>query len=274
MCSIDAGPSPAHPEPMHAVVIDRVQGDVATLAKAAADVLGVTAYDVRASMQVPGGGPSVLTVLGDRTRAEATREGLERAGFDARVVSVQPEAQQVDVRTFELGPHGLTVQTRGGTQTHLPYEDIRLLVRATAVTTQTKTKTMRERKFAPMRTVLSGGLVNTKVQTTKKTTHTTDSTELLYAFGSADTPVRMAEDTLLYQGLGPALQPSRTANFARLVQELRRRCPRAAFDERLRRRNVCSQILGRTLSPDDFMDLAVTLVASSVRDTTAPFRGV
>ncbi len=259
---------------MHAVVIDRVQGDVAALAKAAADVLGVTAYDVRASMQVPGGGPSVLTVLGDPARAEATREGLERAGFDARVVAVQSDTARVDVRTFEFGAQALTVHTRAGAQLDLPYADIRLLVRATAVTTETKTKTVRERKFAPMRTVLSGGLVNTKVQTTKKTTRSTDSTELLYAFGNTDTPIRMAEDALLFQGLGPALQPSRTANFARLVQELRLRCPSAAFDERLRRRNVCSQILGRTLSPDDFMDLAVMLVAASVRDTTAPFRGV
>jgi len=259
---------------MHAVVIDRVRGDVATLAKAAAAVLGVTAYDVRASMQVPGGGPSVLTVLGDLGRAQATREALERAGFDARVVSVQSESTRVDVRTFEFGAQAFTAQNRSGTQAHLPYADIRLLVRATAVTTETKTKTVRERKFAPMRTVLSGGLVNTKVQTTQRTTRTTDSTELLYAFGNTDTPLRMAEDTLLFQGLGPALQPSRNANFARLVQELRRRCPRAAFDERLRRRSVCSQILGRTLSPDDFMDLAVSLVASSVTSTAAPFRGV
>jgi hypothetical protein len=257
---------------VHAVVIDRLPADVGALAKAAADVLGATAYDVRASMNVPGGGPAVLSTFADPGRAEETRAALQRAGFAATVVPVGAVPARIDVRRFEFRGGVLAVEDRTGTRQEVHHAEVDLLLRASAVTTTSTTKVVNERKFSPVRSVLSGGLVNTSVQRTKKTTRSTDSDELLIVYRGEHPPLRMSEHGLQYQGLGAALQPSRMANFRFAVDELRRRCPQAPVDERLRQRAVQSQVLGRTLSPDDHLDFAIELVAASARARLRGYR--
>jgi hypothetical protein len=253
---------------VHAVVIDAVQGDTAKLAAAAASVLGVTAFDVRPSLNVPGGGPAVIVVLGDPQQAMATAEGLGKVGFVARVVAVDGQPPRFDVREFSLAPAALEVAERSGARHAVPYASIRSLIRASPVSSKTKTKTVRETKFSPVRSVLSGGLVNTKVVQSKKTTKTTDSSELLVVYTETTPPLYFAEQELLYQGLGAQLQPSTHANFAFIVDELRRRCPTATVDERLRRRNIQGQVLGRTLAPEQYLPFAITLVATAHQQGT------
>jgi len=249
---------------MLAVVVDELEGDPKDLAQRAVEVLGGTAYDVRASLTVPGGGPAVLAVVGDAERAEVLRAGLQARGMNAAVVSVRVDRPYFDVRRFSLESRSLEVEDRDGRQRSVPYASVDALVRASAVQTMVSTKTVRERKFNPVRSVLSGGLVNTSVKVTKKTQRETDSDEILFLFTGAALPLRLSERTLQYQGLGDALQPSRMANFLFMANAIVTGCPRARFDERLRRRSFQSQILGRTLSPDDHIDFAVHLVAQSL----------
>jgi hypothetical protein len=249
---------------VHAVVIDRLQGDAGSLAKLAADVLGGTAYDYRASLNAHG--PAVLRVLGDPREAEAVRAALERAGFHASVVAVRGGDPHFEARQFVLGEEVLEVENRTGTRRRVPYSAVDLLLRASAVSTVSTTKIVEERKFSLGRSLMSGGLVNTRVQRTKKTTRSTDSDEILFIYDTDDSePVVMAEKGLLYQSLGSKLAPSRAANFLFVVDELRRRCARAGFDERLRQRPAQAQTLGRTLSPEDHLHFAAALVAASVR---------
>ena len=86
---------------MFAVVVDRMTGEPEALARAAAGVLGGTAYDMRASMNVPAGGPAVLSVVADAAVAEQHRAGLQQAGFCAAVQTqtlghTLPPAQHLD----------------------------------------------------------------------------------------------------------------------------------------------------------------------------------
>lgn len=250
---------------MDAVVVDRLRGDSAGLAKSAAAVLGVTAYDVRASLNVPNGGPAVLATFGDPEDAKRVCEELRVAGFDAAVVAVDKRPPWFDVKGFELRPSSLHVHGRGGETSELPYASVELLVRASTITTQSSTKTVRERKFSPVRSVLTGGLSNTKLQKSTTTSRSTESEEVLFVFHAGGPALRMADGNLVFQGLGAQLQPSRAANFAYVTEELQRRCPAASYDERLRRRSVQNQMLGRTLSADDYFDFAVVLLAASLR---------
>ncbi|MBV1861225.1 MAG: hypothetical protein KUG77_22600 [Nannocystaceae bacterium] len=250
---------------MLAVVVDELQGDPKDLAQRAVEVLGGTAYDVRASLTVPGGGPAVLAVVAEPDRAQAYRAGLEARGIRAAVVSVRADRPDFDVRRFSLGPTSLEVEDREGRRRSVPYASVDVLIRASAVQTTVSTKTVRERKFNPVRSVLSGGLVNTSVKVTKKTQRDTDSDELLFLYTGGALPLRLSERTLQYQGLGDALQPSRMANFLYMAKAIVTGCPRARVDERLRRRSFQSQLLGRTLSPDDHLDFAVHLVAQSLQ---------
>lgn len=251
---------------MYAVVVDRLQGEPGDNAKKAASVLGGTAYDMRASMNVPDGGPTVLTVLADAQAAEAARAQLQATGFTAAVVAVAQVGPRIDVRRFEFTESAVVIDARQGPPLELVYGDVDLLIRASAVTTTSSTKTVKERKLSIGRAALSGGLINTRTTKSQQTTRSTDSDELLYLFRGDAAPVRMSEHGLQFQGLGDAVQPSRTANFMYTTDVLRRRCVRAGYDERLRRRAVQAQTLGRTLSPDDHLELAIDLVAASRRD--------
>ena len=85
----------------------------------------------------------------------------------------------------------------------------------------------------------------------------------LYARGMP--PLAWREDRLQYRSLGKALLPSRHANFAQVVAELRRRCPAAAYDERLATRAGQAQLLGPTLSTDDHLDVAISVLAAALR---------
>jgi len=250
---------------MFAVVILRWSGDVSALANAAAQALGQTAYEVRASLQSPDCGPAVMGVLADPEVARQRAEALVRAGFAARVVRVERELQALAVRSFTLSEQGLAAQARDQHQAELRYTEIDRLVQATWTKTTRRSKTVREQKFSVTRTLLSGGLVSTKGVERQETTTNTESDDLLFVFGGDEGPLRFVSKELDYRGLGPAMEPSRTASFAKLVAELRRRCPHARFDGRLRRSVSQAQTLGRTLSPEDYLDFAVTLVAESMK---------
>lgn len=70
---------------------------------------------------------------------------------------------------------------------------------------------------------------------------------------------------LTYESFGPRRQPSRAANFAVLVAELRRRCPAAVYDERLLTRAGQARVLGPALSPGEHRDVAITLLVRVLR---------
>ena len=70
----------------------------------------------------------------------------------------------------------------------------------------------------------------------------------------------LRESALTYESFGPRRQPTRAANFAALLAELRRRCTAAVFDERLLTRAGQARVLGPALPPDEHLDVAVTLL--------------
>ena len=248
---------------MHAVVIDRIEADPQAAIQAAAQALGVTAFDVRPSMTAEP--PAVLTVLADPGHAAATVAALHAAGVQATVRPIDVAPTYVEVRQLELTAAGVRVADRSGTPIDVPYAEIDALIRVISTTVQSSTKEVRERKLSLGRSMMTGGLMNTKVEKKQVTSRQTDSDELLYVFHGAAQPLRLSESEMTYQGLGANLQPSRLANFNFIADELRRNAPHASFDDRLRKGANLGRMLGRTLSPETHLEFAVGLVAGAVR---------
>jgi hypothetical protein len=252
---------------MHAVVIDRI-GDPDALVPKVAAALGVTAYDVRASLQVTGGGPAILAVHAELAPAHATAQALRAIGVDATTVDVEAAGASIGdfpVRRFELGDVTISVDTRDQRTAELAYASIDVIVLATSIVSAERTEKVRERSFSPGLSILTGGLVNTRTrETTQRSTHV-DSEEIAFVFTGGAEAYRFGEATLVFQGLGDAIQAARTANFQYMLTQLRQRCTGASFDERLRKRAQQAQLLGRVLSPDDHLPLAVALLAARMR---------
>lgn len=74
------------------------------------------------------------------------------------------------------------------------------------------------------------------------------------------------ENGLVYDALGPARGPSRSANFLQLTAELRQRCSRARYDERLLNRSGLAALLGPSLGPEEHVAVATALLAKALRE--------
>jgi hypothetical protein len=106
----------------------------------------------------------------------------------------------------------------------------------------------------------------TKGTTTHRGTEVAEGAGLLQVRAGSAPPVDLHEASLVYDGLGPALQVSRAANFVRLIEILRQRCPAAAHDERLNTRAFQAQVLGPGLSPEENFDVALALLVRARRN--------
>ena len=239
-------------------------GGAGDLAGTAAEVLGTSVYDIRPSMQALLSGPAVISVLGDARRADATADALSAAGLPASVVAVKGTRPRFEVRRFAFGDDALVVEDRVGRSRSVEYASIDFLARATVVSTK-PAGDLAEKRAMGIGRMLATGLLEARFMRTMNVARPTDVDDMVFAYSGLETPLRLGEKGLLYQGLGEQLAPSRAANFAFVVGELRRRCIHAQYDDRLRQRTVQAQMLGHTLAPDEHVEFAVSLVARCVR---------
>jgi len=252
---------------MHIVALqfDKDAGDA--LAVRLAAVLGRTLLEARSRVSEPAGGPSVLATFGEAGPAEELAEELRSRGFSVLVLpsaAVGTEAQRLVVRSFELGPGSLTVQPRHGRAVEVPWQDVRLLLRGIVRVQHKRTQMVEQRKLSLGRAVLTGGLMVTK--TVKSTKHEirVENEGFLHLYPASGPPLAFRQAELNFAGLGPGLEPSVAANFARLVKVLRQASPRAVYDERLATLPGQARMLGPSLPPERHLDLAVTLLARAL----------
>ena len=253
---------------MHIAAIYNLPDHKNDLAEALATALGITVYEARSRLRFPGKGPLVAASCRDLEDAERITGRLVSGGFDAIVLyhdEIDSESAQFIVRKFRLDDDALDIESGKGQHLSIEYRSIDLLLHGTGIAGKTEIETLKERKFSLGRTVLSGGLVmsRTKKITREIKTEARESFFNLYS-GSAPTLV-FREGVLVYDAPGFALKPSRVANFAYLISELRQRQPDAAFDDRLLRRAEQTALLGPLLSPEEFLNVATSLLAKILR---------
>jgi len=253
---------------MHIVAIYNLPDHKDDLAEALASALGTTVYEARSRLRVPGKGPLVAASCRDCVAAEKIAERLASGGFDAIVLDldeIETESAQFIVRKFRLEDDALDVESGNGQNLTVDYRSIDLLLHGTSIAGKTESETLKKRKFSPGRAVLSGGLVMSR---TKKITREikTEEREGFFNLYAGTLPTLVFRETVLvYDSPGFALKPTRVANFAYLISELRQRQPDAAFDERLLRRAEQAALLGPLLSPEEFLHVATLLLAKILR---------
>ena len=170
----------------------------------------------------------MVASYGEIEHAWACTGRLRANGFAPILITpedVESDASRFLVRTFALGPRSLSVTSRRGDSAEIPFGDIDLFLRATRLEEHTETKTTESRKFDAGRAILSGGLLLTKKTKTVRQVTTEERDEFLQLYSAGRKPVIFHATGLNYQPLGADLQPSTVANFARLIEKLRRRPP-------------------------------------------------
>jgi hypothetical protein len=253
---------------MHVVAIHNLKDDKQNRAAALAAILKGTAFEALSRLRAPGSGPFVVGVFAEQEQAAALAGELGSGGFSAAVLSageLGAEAGQWSIRRFGLNEQDLSVESADGRSLTLAYQDINLILRGTLISSSTSTETTKERKFDAGAAVLSGGLKMTK--TTKTTREVTkEEREGFFTLYAENNPTLLfRENSLVYDALGSGRGLSRSANFAQLTAEVRRRCPAARYDDRLLNRAGAAALLGPSLSPEGHLAVATALLAKVLR---------
>jgi len=250
---------------MQVVAIDNWQEESPELVQGLAEVLGISVYEARQRMI--GNGPAVVASPAEPKRALALAEELRRLGFATVIVDggALGEDGRVEVRRFRFRDLSLLIESREGRLAEIPYTEIAILLAVGSVVESSETKTFTERKLSIGKTLATGGVpMFSKKEHQEK--HTVEERgKLLYLHANGRPVLVFSQSGLVYDGLGDAMQLSRELNFALLQSELRRCCPNAVFDDRLLNRLAQVRLLGPTLNPEDNLDLAVKILARSLR---------
>ncbi|HET9158098.1 MAG TPA: hypothetical protein VFN91_15605 [Myxococcaceae bacterium] len=219
---------------MHLVASIRPAADLEAAVAALEASAAMTKAEAR--MRLAPEPPALLARLSPEDAA-AVVTALGQAGLPALAVDedVALDSERFQVRSFAFEPGAGRFTSRTGDVLAVPWDDIRLVLRGVRTSRTTTEHTETQRKLAPGRAVLTGGLMFTKKTTTTVRNVQEDSEQFLLLHSDAGPRLILAEQTLEFSGLGPVLQPARTANLGVLEQELRRRTPRAFHDDRLLR---------------------------------------
>jgi hypothetical protein len=251
---------------VHVVAIHYAPGTGEAMVSGLAEALDKTLYEARARLSHPEGGPAVVASYGEIQAAWACAGRLRANGISPILLTpedVESDTERFLVRSFALGEQGIEAVSRQGRTTALPYREIDLVLRGVRIDEQTELKRTEQRKFSPGRALLTGGLVLTRTTRKLEPVTTEQREEFLHLYAEGRPPLAFRSTSLNYHSLGAALQPSTTANFAHLVEALRRALPHARYDERLTSRQARARVLGPSLTEN--LDVAVTLLARVLR---------
>jgi hypothetical protein len=253
---------------MYIVSIDNLGQDREGFARALSEILGTTIYNALVRLNVPGKGPLIVAAYREENIARERAEKLVAAGINTLILGqdeIETDKTRIIVRKFNFGNSELEIESRTGEHADIDYSLVDIMIRGTRIAQNTETETIKGRKFDAGRAILSGGLVITKsVKLTQQST-----TELregfIHVYSGKLHSLVFLESALLYESLGPSLKPTRAANFAFVLSELKRRCPSAVYDERLVSKAGQSQLLGPMFDPEKHLDIAVSILLKSLR---------
>ncbi|PLX77992.1 MAG: hypothetical protein C0615_04295 [Desulfuromonas sp.] len=249
---------------MKVVVVDHTEEVTQEQVQTLAEALGVTAFDARQRLVCQG--PVVVSTQADDLQAETFLHKLRDGGFEAFIVDVetaQTKRPVFFVKSFVFGSDEIRFTDQGGRNVSIPYPKIRLILPSLRSMVQTETNTVTEKKLSVGKTLMTGGIPMTKKVTRKETITTDDRERMLYLCANNGARVLCGQESMSYEGFGGEMKPSREMNFNMFVTKIRESCPDAVFDERLAQRAGQVKLLGPTLNPDTYIDLAVDILVAS-----------
>ncbi len=245
---------------MYIVAIGEIKGALDNAIRPLAADLETTPYELRLVFNA--GFPAVVLATIDEALARAAEAAILRHGHrpilcDRR--NIVSSAQMTLLRDFKFYNDGLLAQE--GSDRRLCYGDIAVLLRATHRTSSETTEQVKERKLRPVMAIASGGLVMSKTTTRTVTTSTANSEQVLYIFHrDTTTPWLLKERSAQYRGLGEQLSVTSFENFNTAIRELRKRCPGATYDERLKTSRPLRGVADGIEATDIYAHLLATLL--------------
>jgi hypothetical protein len=218
---------------MHLVASIRPASDLEGAVAALVATAAMTKAEAR--MRLAPEPPALLARLPPEDAARVVT-ALGRARLPALALDedVPSDSERFQVRSFAFEDGSGQFTSRTGETLALPWDDVRLVLRGVRTSRTTTEHTETRKKLAPGRAVLTGGLMFTK-KTTSTVRNVQEDSEQFFLLHTDAVRLVLGEQALEFSGLGPLLQPARTANLATLAQELRRRATRAFHDDRLLR---------------------------------------
>lgn len=251
---------------MDILAVNAVPSEMDKAVEVLAGIMDASNYDAGARLRFAANTPLIVKSYGQPGEVEKAASILKSAGFGTVVLkegAIESGSNRFIVRSFSLDESRLHVASRQGQNMTIAYDGPRLLLRGTSIVRTSETEVEKSRKFSIGRAVLSGGIVVSK--TSKKTREeiTEQREGFLHLYVGEDRVVVFRETALDYSSLGPLLKPTRSANFAFIVAELRKRCPGAVYDETLLTRAGQAQLLGPLFKPEEYLDIAISVLAKS-----------
>lgn len=248
---------------MHIVAIREPRCRAADPARAFAEALGVTLLEARGRLH--GAGARVAAVAQSEAKASAAAKALAARGFDTFIVGDaerrQDQRETASVGGFSFHPQSFEARTRRDGAFGVPYHAITLLVLGLRVIRSTRTEVEPHRAVSLGRAIATGGLVLTRRVETETTRVEEERTRFLRVFSMGRPPLDLSDDALDFVALGDAMLPTRAANFALLVGQLRERAGNAAFDDLLVTTAGQRQVLSERLPAEKHLEAAVSVLA-------------
>ena len=252
---------------VHVVAIYGWKAETEELAQLISETLGNTVFD--AQQRLAAGSPSVLVKYGSYKDARELEKRLNQNGIPTLVVDaeeVQQRTGQLIVEHFEFRESSLYIETINRRKGEISFRDIDLLLPVTGTTVHSETKTYTERKFSIGKTLLTGGIPMSKKVEHQQNVETVKRSKTLFVYiKRLREPAVFRQNKLNFEDLGEAMKISREQNFFYLMSELHRLSPGVVYDDRLQRRIGQVRLLGPTLNPETNLDLAVEILARSLR---------
>jgi hypothetical protein len=249
---------------MHIVILHHGQEVSPERARELAAAMGVTPFDAR--QRLVGGGPAVVAGFSAPQPARDLLDRLHQGGFPGFLLDVDEargHGESWVVKRFAFGETALSVEESGSGSDTIDYQEIQLLLPVFRHSGQTETHTVTERRFSLGRTLLAGGVPMTKKVRSHETLSTEERERVLVLVASGRPRLICSQNLMDFAGRGAHMKPTRDLNFSFFIEELRRRCKQARYDERLLRRAGQIHLLGPWLDPESHLDLAVEIL---VRD--------
>jgi hypothetical protein len=252
------------------LVIARAPSDPEAQLRAAV-ATGLAPSDI--TLRLAGMLPRVLLSDSDGERLRSLASELDAAGFTTICcdpAEAPTDRDRVVAREIAFGAEEVEVVDRAQRRHSCPRAAVGLLQRGCRFVVESEKVTTFERRFAPMRAVLTGGLLATRnVARTEARQQETREPFLVIQRLDHQPEIVLYERRLNYRFLGAALQPATRTNFALVVQRLRVFLPRAAFDERVAQEGYVKAMPTTVV---DAVDLALHLVKLVQLRPSSPYR--
>jgi len=249
---------------MYAVVIHHNHEVSPEAIQALAEVLGVTVFDAR--QKLAGQGPVVISTYAQSAQAESILTKLKNNEFRSFISDVDAalnDCPVLVVEKFELNEDHVSVYETGGRKATIAYKDIKFILPSVQRRKVTKQNSVTERKLSIGKTVMMGGLPMSKKVTRQETVMQDEPEHVLYLCGGNRARLVCRQNSMTFEGFKDEIEFTREMNYKLFISKICQSCPDAVYEDRLMKRLEQAKLLGPTLNPDCYIDLAVDILITS-----------